>query len=81
MMPISSAATPTRCMCELIAAPDDPQAKAISIRRGMLIDRDDGRPQREGEARQDRWMHVMASVIELVRHESSELKRTGAQRS
>lgn len=32
-------------------------------------------------ARQDRWQQVMGALVELVRHESAELRRSGAQRS
>lgn len=35
----------------------------------------------EGEARQDRWQHVMGAMVELVRLESTALRESGAQRS
>lgn len=34
-----------------------------------------------GDARRDRWRQVLASLVDLVRHESNDLRRTGAQRS
>lgn len=34
-----------------------------------------------GEARLDRWQAVMGALVELVRHESHELRRSGVQRS
>lgn len=34
-----------------------------------------------GPARRDRWMQVMSALVELVRHESTELRKSGAQRS
>jgi hypothetical protein len=34
-----------------------------------------------GDSRQDRWQQVMGALVELVRHESHELRRSGAQRS
>jgi hypothetical protein len=68
-------------MLELIPIADDLKAKAIIDPARLLAIAMSGAAAAQGETRQDRWMHVMASLIELVRHESSELKRTGVQRS
>jgi hypothetical protein len=35
----------------------------------------------EGVGRQDRCQHLMGSLVELVRFECGDLRRTGAQRS
>lgn len=35
----------------------------------------------QGETRQERWQHVMGALVDLVRHESIELRISGAQRS
>ena len=66
---------------EVLAAVDDPQAKATLDPVRLLIVAMMGTSYADSEVRQDRWQQVMGSLVELVRHESSELKRTGAQRS
>lgn len=35
----------------------------------------------QGEARQDRWQHVMGAMVDLVRLESTALRESGSQRS
>jgi hypothetical protein len=66
---------------EVMAAVDDPAAKAILDPVRLLIVSMMGTAYAQGDERQDRWQQVMGALVELVRHESSELKRTGAQRS
>lgn len=66
---------------ELIPCADDLKARAILDAARLLVTAMLGAAAAEGEARQDRWMHAMAAMIELVRYESTELKRSGAQRS
>lgn len=66
-------------MCELIAAPDDAQAKAILDPTRMLAVAMLGASAAEGEARQQRWMYVMAAMIELVRHECRAIKPGAVQ--
>ena len=68
-------------MCELVAAPDDPVAKAILDPTRLLVVAMMGAAAAQDEARQFRWMHIMASLIDLVRHESTQLRDSGAQRS
>jgi hypothetical protein len=69
-------------MLELIPCSDDLKAKAILDASRLLVVAMLGTSHADGdEVRQDRWMQIMAAMIELVRHESTELKRTGAQRS
>jgi hypothetical protein len=59
---------------ELLAAPDDPAARAILDPVRMLMVAMTCTSWAFGEARQDRWQHVMGSLVELVRHESIELR-------
>ncbi len=66
---------------EVMAAIDEPAAKAILDPVRLLIVSMMGTAYALGDERQDRWSQVMGALVELVRHESSELKRTGAQRS
>lgn len=68
--------------CELIAAISDPQANRILDPTRMLLVAMARTAMAHGEgARQDRWQLVMGALVELVRHESTELRRTKAQRS
>jgi hypothetical protein len=66
---------------EVMAAIDDPDAKKILDPVRLLIVSMMGTAYALGDERQDRWQQVMGALVELVRHESTELKRTGAQRS
>lgn len=68
-------------MLELVVATDDPTAKAILDPARLLAVAMLNTSAAEGEARQDRWMQVMGALVEMVRHESRELKKSGAQRS
>jgi hypothetical protein len=64
--------------CELIAAPDDPAANAILDPARLLVVAMMGAASADpGSPRQDRWMHVMGALVELVRHEANELKQSG----
>jgi len=64
--------------CELVAAPDDPAARAILDPARLLVVALMGAAQSDaGSARQDRWMHVMGALVELVRSEANELKQSG----
>jgi hypothetical protein len=67
--------------CELIPITEDRTAKAILDPARLLVVAMMGAAASEGDARLDRWQHVMAALVELVRHESHELRRTGAQRA
>jgi len=61
--------------CELIAAPDeDAAAKQILTAARLLVVAMSGAARATEEARQDRWMAVMGSLVELVRHESRAAK-------
>lgn len=44
----------------------------VTMRRAALA---------EGDTRLERWKHVMGALVEMVRHESIELRDSGAQRS
>lgn len=68
-------------MLELVVATDDPTAKAILDPSRLLVIAMLNTSAAEGEARQDRWQQVMGALVEMVRHESRELKKSGAQRS
>jgi hypothetical protein len=68
-------------MCELIPVTDDPRAKAILDPARLLTIAMLNAAVAQGEARQDRWSQVMGALVELVRHESTELRKSGAQRS
>lgn len=67
--------------CELMTAAYDPAANAILDPTRLLVVAMARTAISQGEARQDRWQQVMGALVELVRHESTELRRTGAQRS
>jgi hypothetical protein len=55
--------------CELISAPEDATAKAILIPTRLLNAAMLRAAAAQDAARLDRWMHVMAALIELVRQE------------
>lgn len=60
--------------CELIAAPEDAAARAILGPTRLLAVAMMGAGGAQDAARLDRWMHVMAALIELVRQECRALK-------
>lgn len=66
---------------ELMIGTDDPASRAVLDPARLLVVAMMGASYAHGEPRQDRWQHVMGALVELVRHESTELRRTGAQRS
>lgn len=68
-------------MIELVACSDDPAAKSILDPARLLTIAMIGTARAVGEARLDRWQQVMGAMVELVRHESHELRKSGAQRS
>jgi hypothetical protein len=60
---------------ELLGAPsDDPKARPILDVARLLVAAMMGASWAAGEARQDRWQHVMGALVELVRHESNALR-------
>jgi hypothetical protein len=61
-------------LIELIAAPDDAVAKPLLDVTRLLTVAMMGAAAADGEARQDRWMHVMAALVELARHENIALR-------
>lgn len=67
--------------CELIVASSEGNANRILDPTRLLVVAMSRTAIAQGEARQDRWQSVMGALVELVRHESHELRRTGAQRS
>lgn len=68
-------------MCELIPVTDDLAAKAILAPARLCVVAMLGTAAADSEDRRDRWSMVMGALVELVRHESQELRKTGAQRS
>jgi hypothetical protein len=68
-------------MCEIVAVSDDAPARAILDPTRLLVIAMAGTAAASGEARQDRWQHLMGALVELVRFESHELRRSGVQRS
>ena len=67
--------------CELIAVGEDLRAKAILDATRLLTVAMLNASSTKDAARLDRWQQVMGALVELVRMESAELKRSGAQRS
>ncbi len=67
--------------CELLTTATDIDANRILDPVRMLLVAMSRASLAEGESRQDRWQQVMGALVELVRHESTELRRSGAQRS
>jgi len=68
-------------MIELIACSDDPDAKTILDPARLLVIAMIGTAGADDEARRMRWCDVMVALIHMVRQESHELRRSGAQRS
>jgi hypothetical protein len=66
---------------ELDVCSDDPDARPILDAARMLRNAMTGTAGAIGEARLDRWQHLMGVLVEMIRHESHELRRSGAQRS
>lgn len=67
--------------CELLGTMPEPEANRIVDPVRMLLVAMSRASLAEGDDRQDRWQQVMGALVELVRHESTELRRSGAQRS
>jgi hypothetical protein len=68
-------------MIELIACADDPDAKAILDPARLLTIAMLNAAAAQGEVRLDRWQHIMGALVDMVKLESHELRRTGAQRA
>lgn len=68
-------------MIELVACSDEPLARTILDPTRLLVIAMIGTAGSEDQARRARWCDVMIALISMVRHESHELRRTGAQRS
>ncbi len=68
-------------MIELVACGDDPAAKAILDPARLLTIAMIGAAGADNWARRMRWCDVMSALVIMVRQESHELRRTGAQRS
>lgn len=68
-------------LIEMLPFGDDPAARPILLAARMLQVAMTGCAASTDDARRDRWATVMAAMCDMVRHESTELKRTGAQRS
>jgi hypothetical protein len=64
---------------EILGAGEDLQAKAILDASRLLVVAMLGAAAAIGEVRQDRWQHLMGALVELVRHESIELRTCGGQ--
>jgi hypothetical protein len=59
---------------ELISAPDDPKAKPILDAARLLMVSMMAASGAEEPTREDRWQQVMGALVELVRHESQQLR-------
>lgn len=59
---------------ELIVAPDDPAAKRILDAARLLMHAMIGAAASSDPVREDRWQQVMGALVELVRHESLQLR-------
>ena len=68
-------------MIELVPCSDDRDAKSMLDLARLLVIAMIGTAGAKSEARLDRWQQVMGALVELVRHESHELRKSGAQRS
>lgn len=68
-------------MCELVAAPDDPQGNPILDLARLLVVAMTGAATAADDARRDRWMDVMGALVELVRLEVKRLRETGGLRA
>ena len=68
-------------MIELVVCSDDPEARRILDSARLLAIAMVGTAGAASEARLDRWKQAMGALVELVCHESHELRRTGVQRS
>ncbi|SDC08529.1 hypothetical protein SAMN05216337_1001217 [Bradyrhizobium brasilense] len=68
-------------MVELIACSDDAAAKVILNPARLLANAMTITAGATSDASVDRWQQVIGSLVELVRHESSELRKSGVQRS
>jgi hypothetical protein len=66
-------------MCELVAVSDDAPARAILDPARLLVISMVGTAGAEGEARRERWRDLMGALVKLVKFESHELRRSGAQ--
>jgi hypothetical protein len=60
---------------ELIAAPDDPKAKPILDAARLLVVSMSNASGSVDPTREDRWQQVMGALVELVRHESLQLRQ------
>ena len=63
---------------ELIATPDDPRAKRILDASQLLVASMTGASRASDPAREDRWQQVMGALVELVRHESMQMRQATA---
>lgn len=63
---------------ELIAAPDDTRAKPILDASRLLVVAMSGAAASADAVREDRWQQVMGALVELVRHESKQLRQAHA---
>jgi hypothetical protein len=68
-------------MIELVACSDDKAAKSILDPARLLTIAMIGTAGAASDGRLDRWQQVMGALVELVRHESTELRKSGVQRS
>lgn len=68
-------------MIELVACSDELAAKAILDPARLLVIAMIGVSGTDEQARRMRWSDVMIALVHMVRDESHELRRSGAQRS
>lgn len=70
-----------RLQCELLTAASDPASICILVPGRLLVTAMAITARAEGEARLDRCQAVMGALVELVRHESTDMRIRGVQRS
>jgi hypothetical protein len=70
-----------RLQSELLLTGTANEAQGILVPARLLVAAMMRVSRAHGDARLDRWQAVMGALVELVRHESHELRRTGVQRS
>jgi len=75
------AADADRLQCELLSVSTDPDAACILVPARLLVIAMAITARAKGEARLDRCQAVMGALVELVLHESTDMRLRGVQRS
>jgi hypothetical protein len=75
------AADADRLQCELLTAASDPDSICILVPARLLVIAMAITARAKDEARLDRCQAVMGALVELARHESTDMRLRGVQRS